>query len=182
MDCEKIMKTNFMLGFMAVVAALFLALALTGCSTPSILSPAKPEIPAQPAQPAITNAATGAISPALPAVAAVPAVPAVVTNLPNATVEKIVQEGNAVAPLVPEPYGAALTGLLALLGFGATTIAAIKNKQLASANAVSTAIIQGVESAGTAASAVKTAIAATAKANGVADAVELAVNNLTGHQ
>jgi hypothetical protein len=147
--------------FAAIMAILATAI-FAGCATPTILSPAIP---------ATTNAVTGVVT---------PAVPAVVTNLPNATVAKIVGEGEAIAPYVPAPYSAALNAVLALLTFGAGTIAAIKNRQLNSANAITATIIQGVEKAGTAASAVKTSIAGMAAANGTADAVESAVNKVTG--
>jgi PBP1b-binding outer membrane lipoprotein LpoB len=144
------------------------AFLIQGCATPQVLSPAVP------AQPASTNTVTGVITPPVPAVAAS------VTNLPNATVTKIVAEGDAVAPLIPSPYGTAVTALLGLATLIAGYFAQKKNGQLNTANAVSTAIIQGVESAGTAAAAVKTAVANVSKANGVSDAVEAAVNKVTG--
>jgi hypothetical protein len=140
-----------------IVAGLF-----AGCATPVTLAPA---------QPAQTNSVTGTIT---------PATPAVVTNLPNATVTEIVSEGNAIAPALPAPYGTALSAVLGLAALAAGYFAQAKNKQLNTANAVSTAIIQGVESAGTAAAAVKQAVATVSKANGVSDAVEAAVNKVTG--
>jgi hypothetical protein len=145
--------------FTSLIAAQFL---LVGCATREVLSPA---------QPAETNAVTGVVT---------PGVPAVVTNLPNATVTTIAAEGEAVAPLIPAPYGTAVTALLGLATLVAGYVAQKKNGQLNTANAVSTAIIQGVESAGTAAAAVKTAVATVSKANGVSDAVEAAVNKVTG--
>ncbi len=162
------MKTKFAL---ISIAAGFL---LIGCATPKILSPA---IPAQPAQPAITNAATGIVTPALPAVAAVPAV---ITNLPNQTAMKIVSAGNEVAPFVPPPYGDILAGILGVVAAGAGLIARSKNKQLSDVTGVANTIIQGVQSAGTAAAAVKQSIAAMAASNGNADAVEKHVNKITG--
>jgi hypothetical protein len=153
--------------FAAFIGAQFL---LVGCATPQILTPAVP------AQPAITNAATGAITPSVPAVAAVE------TNLPNQTVLKIVSEGEAVSPLLPAPYGTALSALLALLATGAGIVATIQTKGKNQSDAVATSIIQGVESVGTAAAAVKQAVADVSKANGVSDAVEAAVNKVTGSQ
>lgn len=145
-------------------ATAFAALILGGCSTPETLFPAIP---------ASTNVITGVVT---------PATPPVTTNLPNATVTAIATEGNAIAPLLPAPFSTALTALLGLTTLIAGYVAQRKNGQLTTANQVTTAIIQGVESAGTAAAAVKAAVATVSKANGVSDAVEAAVNQVTGSQ
>lgn len=149
------MKLNLLIS----LAAGFLFI---GCTTQQPLTPA---VPAQ------TNAVTGIVT---------PAIPATFTNVPNTTVMKIVAEGDAIAPVVPAPYNGILTSVLALLAFGATTVATIKNKQLNTASAVATTMTQGIETLGTAAAAVKQSIAKTAVANGNADAVESKVNAVTG--
>ena len=110
----------------------------------------------------------------------IPAVPAVITNLPNQTVAGAVNLLQGVAPAIPAPYGSLLTALLGVVTLATGTIAAYKNKQLGTVTAVQNSMIQGVESLGTAAAAVKLAIAAQSKANGVSDATENAVNKITG--
>jgi hypothetical protein len=155
------------LGAMVIAAQILL---VTGCATPQVISPAIPGVLA------VTNSATGAITPAVPPVAAV------VTNLPNQIVLKIVTEGEAVSPLLPAPYSTALNALLALLATGAGIVATIQTRGKNKSDAVATSIIQGVESVGTEAAAVKQAVAAVSKSNGVSDAVEAAVNKVTGSQ
>lgn len=156
-------KTLFTIPFTIGCFATLIAVSQFGCATPTVT----------PAQPAITNAVTGVVT--LP-------VPASTNYAPNATVGQIVATGTAVSAVLPQPYGGLVTGLLALLTLGASTVAAYKNKQLNTVQAVQNTIIQGVEAAGTVAAAVKQSIAKTAAANGTADAVETAVNNITGSQ
>lgn len=135
---------------------------LSGCATPVVVS--------QPLPP-MTNALTGAIT---------PAVAAVITNVPNITYTKLAADGNAIAPFLPSPFGDAVKDVLGLGTLIASIVALRKNGQLNTANSVTTAIVQGVESAGTAAAAVKQSIAAMSQANGVSDAVEATVNKITG--
>jgi hypothetical protein len=136
---------------------------LAGCATPVIT----------PGTSSVTNSVTGVVTPATPAS----------TNYaPNATATQIIGYGQAGAALLPSPYSGAATSLLGLATLILGAIAARRNGQLNTANQVTTAIIQGVESAGTAAAAVKLAVASVSKANGVSDAVEAAVNKVTGSQ
>lgn len=153
----------------STLALAFSLILIAGCATPQIT-------PGTPAQPAITNAVTGVITPP------VAATPPVTNYAPNATVGQIVTEGTAVSAVLPQPYGGLVTGLLALLTLGASTVAAYKNKQLNTVQAVQNTIIQGVEAAGTVAAAVKQSIAKTALDNGTADTVQAAVNKVTGSQ
>jgi hypothetical protein len=152
-------KTRF-----CCLASLVLAITLgvIGCATPQTISPPLPPM---------TNAVTGIVT---------PAVAAVVTNVPNVTYTKIAADGNAIAPLIPAPFGDVLTALLGVGSVLATILARKANGQLNTVQGVANSIIQGVESAGTAAAAVKQAVAKTAMANGNADAVETAVNAVTG--
>ena len=166
---NKIMKNNKL--FLAfALSALVAAALIAGCATPNVT-------PAQPAQPAVTNATTGVVT---PPVAAVPAV----TNgySTNAQLTAAAPTVSAIAGVIPSPYGNLLNGLFTLVMFGAGAIAAYKNKQLQTVQAVQDTIIQGVEAAGSVAAAVKQSVAKTAAANGTADAVEAAVNKVTGAQ
>jgi len=172
---EKIMKLSekmFVFGISLIMAcALF-----SGCATRVIT-------PGTPAQPPATNAVTGAIT---PPVAATPAV----TNLvPNATATEVIGYGEQVAPYLPVPYSQAAAGLFGLATVILGLITTGQKKQLNTANAVTTAIVQGVEAAGNAepsiaaaVKAVKQSVATVSKANGVSDAVETAVNKVTGSQ
>ncbi len=158
----QIMKTKYL--FLVIAALVILA----GCATKQIVTPAVPY------QPAITNVVTGAVTPE------VATVREVIAYVPNATVAKIAATGAQVAPLVPAPWGDVLAGLLGLSTVIIGIIARQKNGQLKTTQEVTKAIIQGVESAGSAAATVKMAIATVSKANGVADAVEAHVNDVVG--
>jgi len=95
---------------------------------------------------------------------------------PTPLAGQITSGAQAVAPFIPPPYGTLMTVLAGLLGTGIASFVAFKNKQLAdTATGVNATIIQGVESLGDAAKAVKQAVAATAVENGNADAVHKAV-------
>jgi hypothetical protein len=159
------MKKTF-LAASCIAAALVI---LAGCATPVVT-------PGTPAQPAVTNAITGVVTPP------VAAAPATTNYIPNATVTEVVSAGQGVSTALPQPYGTALSAILGLVALAAGYVAQKKNGQLSTANQVTTAIIQGVEAAGTAAAAVKASVATVSKANGVSDAVEAAVNQVTGSQ
>jgi hypothetical protein len=146
-----------------IILSIVITSMLTGCATRMVL------VPAVPAQPAVTNAVTGVVTPPVPSVAAV------VTNVPNQTITTISSYGNQVIPFVPAPWNAVAGGILSLLTIGAGAVAAYKNKQLNTANAVTATVVSGVEAAGTLADAVKTAISKQALADGTADAVHAVV-------
>jgi hypothetical protein len=142
-------------------AACVIAGLIAGCASPIVT----------PGAPASTNAITGQV---------IPATQTVTNYVPNTTVTTGVAYAQTVAPLVPAPWGEALAAILAITTAVASGIAAKKNGQLNTANAVASTIIQGVESAGTAAVTVKQSVAKQAMANGTANQVEAAVNALTG--
>jgi hypothetical protein len=146
-----------LLGIMAEGIFVLLILLATGCATRLVLAPAVP---------AVTNTVTGSIT---------PAVPAVITNVPNQTLATVVNGAQAAAPLLPPPYGTLLTTILGLITVGSGLVAARANSQKNTAQTVAKTIIQGVESVGPAAVAVKQAVAAHALANGVSDDVKSAV-------
>jgi len=143
-----------------------------GCATPQIISTPTPVVSAPQ-----TNPITGAITPPVTNY-----VVTLTTNyVPNATVTSVTTLASQAVPFVPAPYGEILAGLLAVATTVSTYIAAKKNGQANTANSVASTIIQGVESAGTAAATVKQSVAKMAAANGTSDLVETAVNALTGN-
>jgi hypothetical protein len=110
--------------------------------------------------------------------------------LPNQTVTGIVSTASQIAPLVPAPYGTALTALLGLTTVVLGGIAGWKNNQANGLTAQLTSVIQGVESATTDATtganittvsgaAVKASIASHAKAAGVQPALNANVQKIT---
>jgi hypothetical protein len=152
----------------AVLAGIAASAIMCSCATPQT----------NPGSPAITNAVTGVVT---------PAIPPSTTYVPNQTVGQVATVGNGVAAALPPPWGAVLTGALALLTAATSTIAVVKNSnlrktadQLATAQAVHDTIIQGIEAAGAAADAVKQAVAKKALDNGTSDAVDAAVTKITG--
>lgn len=96
-------------------------------------------------------------------------------------VSNIVGGVGAVAPLVPPPYGTLLTLIAGLFGTSVASYVAYRNRQeTVKAQAVNTSIIEGVESLGEAASAVKAAIKEVSVNNGNAVDVHTAVKDTVG--
>lgn len=110
--------------------------------------------------------------------------------LPNQTVTGLVADVNKIVPYVPAPYGTYLSMLLGLTTLITGGIAAYKNNQAGGLTTQLTAVIQGVESATTAADGttlttpiapinVKTAITKKAVTAGVEPALNMAVKKAT---
>ena len=144
-------KTKILAAIVITSAAAMLA--ITGCALTTPIG--QTVTPGENGNPAVTNQIYG-IKPAV------------------ATAE---ETANAVTPFLPAPYNIAVAGLASLFSAGLGAFVAFRNRNAAVQDwkNVADTVIQGIESAGTAAAAVKQAVASKALANGTADSVHAAV-------
>ena len=97
----------------------------------------------------------------------------------NSTAIGVTQSANAIAPLIPAPFGTILGALATLVAAGASGIAAYKNKKMNEHASMLAATIAGVETAGT--DDTKKAIQNLAAAAGVQDKLNAIVQKVTGN-
>lgn len=118
---------------LSIAAAIGVSVLFQGCATPQTVS--------VPAQPATTNVVVVAATPTTPAVTnyvVIPAQPATTatTYVPNTTATQVASQINAVAPLIPAPYGTLATGAATLIALVAGWIANKKNNDANAASAL----------------------------------------------
>jgi hypothetical protein len=101
----------------------------------------------------------------------------VVQYIPSAPLTNALGIGQQVAPLVPPPFGEIASGVLALATAGLGVYARIKTNQLSDHQSMLSAVIAGVEKAGTPAT--KDAIAQNAAVAGVGGELDAAVRQVT---